>query len=225
MNSELAKQVVHVGSTKIGFSAPRVHAPAATMRAPHATVMHAPASLGYAVWVPLVAALLGAMVGAGISWLALAWSTKKEWKRRQAQARRALQIEMFDNARTCKATANAKNAGGTFLNKMLAARTLNLAFRVHFTEATEGVSWGDIRLLLDAYGVVELLFKGDVIREFSRNELENSAVKSGKKFCKAIRAMSKYEGLECAFYDEVEKLEKWLAHHDEGKESSSPATQ
>lgn len=33
-------------------------------------------------------------------------------------------------------------------------------------------------------------------------------------FCKAMRAVSKYESLECAFYKEVGKVEKWLAQND-----------
>lgn len=67
--------------------------------------------------------------------------------------------------------------------------------------------------MLDAYGVGAVLFEGSLVVD---------PVKSGEdlyrgnadSFCKAIRAMSKYERLEDAFYDEVEKLEKWFAHHD-----------
>lgn len=52
----------------------------------------------YAIVVPFASAVIGAIAGAAVSWLALVRTTKNEWKRKQAQARRALQVEMLMNA-------------------------------------------------------------------------------------------------------------------------------
>lgn len=106
MKSGVTQFLECAADTKTGLSAPRVRmAPAVAIGAPHAIVMHAPASFDYAVWVPFVAAILGAIVGAAISWWALAWSTENERKRKKAQARRALQIEMLMNAQRLKTGA------------------------------------------------------------------------------------------------------------------------
>lgn len=206
-------------------------------------------SLTQSVWVPFGAALLGAVAGAGISWRALAWNAGKEWKRRQAQARRALLVEMLMNAQRLRTgaivqrhaanvlrrfadlqgkAADLQHRGGdvsevannvaamkaaiqeTTRANVLAGRNFSAAFHGYFTEATEGVAWEDVKCVVDAYGVGEVLFEGSLVVDpvGTGADLYRDNADS---FCKAIRAVSKYESLEDAFYEEVGKVEKWLA--------------
>jgi hypothetical protein len=201
---------------------------------------------------PLASALGGAVVGAAISWRALAWNTKKEVQRRQARARRALQIEMYMNAQRLRTAAilqrhaadlqrttakvqetvaelqrrgvdagvhEAEDIARLISVNVLAGRDFGVAFRGYFTEATEGAAWEDVKCVVDAYGVGEVLFDGTLLVDPVRDGEELYA-DNADNFCKAIRAISKYERLEPSFYEEVKKLESWLA----GQQRRKPAT-
>ena len=93
---------------------------------------------------------------------------------------------------------------------ILVGRDFSAAFRGYFTDATEGVAWTDVSCLLNAYGTGEVLFEGSLVVDPVRSG-EDLYKGNAASFCKAIRAISKYERLEDAFYGEVEKLEQWLA--------------
>ena len=160
------------------------------------------------VWIPFGATLAGAVVGAAISWWALARNTKEGLRRKQAQARRALQIEMYNNALILKAATGTLSAKR--LNDVLAKHTFSLAFRAYFTEASEGVPWRDVRRVLAAYSLAQILLDGGPMRGLGGKAVKRQTTKGVNRFCKAIRAMSKYEKLEDSFYEEVEKLERWL---------------
>lgn len=64
--------------------------------------------------------------------------------------------------------------------------------------------------MLNAYGTGEVLFEGSLVVDPVRSG-EDLYKGNAASFCKAIRAISKYERLEDAFYEEAEKLEQWLA--------------
>ena len=104
---------------------------------------------------------------------------------------------------------------------VLAGRNFNAAFQRYFTGATEGMAWEDVSCVLDAYGVGEVLFEGSLVVDPVRTG-EKLYRDNADRFCKAIRAVSKYESLEGAFYEEVEKLEKWLVQND--KRARPPAS-
>ncbi|WP_145960681.1 hypothetical protein [Acidiferrobacter sp. SPIII_3] len=70
--------------------------------------------------------------------------------------------------------------------------------------------------VLEAYSIGEVLFEGSLVLDpIGRGEELYSG--NADNFCKAVRAMSKYDKLEDSFYEEVEKLENWLARHDQQK--------
>lgn len=181
---------------------------AATSPPIHAVVGSVAMSSVHMVWIPLASALVGAVAGAVIGAWAVFRNTKEEWRRKQAQARRALQIEMYNNALILKAATGTLSAKR--LNDVLAKHTFSLAFRAYFTEASEGVSWRDVRHVLAAYSLAQILLDGGPIRGLRGESVKRQATKSVGRFCKAIRAMSRYERLEDSFYKGVEKLERWL---------------
>jgi hypothetical protein len=258
MNAGSAKHAGHVIETHTVVSASKVYmTPAVDVARPlHAAARPMTGSLGYAVLVPLVAAIIGALVGSFISWRALAWNTEREWKKRQAQARRALQVEMLMNAQRLRTGAIVQRHAADLqrtaadvqknvaqLQKMgvdvsaheapevarllsvnvLAGRDFDAAFRGYFTEATEGAAWEDVKYVVDAYGVGEVLFDGTLLVDSVRDGEELYA-DNASNFCKAIRAMSQYEQLEVSFYEEVEKLEGWLASQQGRKPAAASNT-
>lgn len=195
-------------------------------------------ALAHSVWIPLAVAFFGAAGGGLISAWAIFRNGSKEWQRKQAetrealqqkraQARRALQVEMLLNAQRLRTATiivarSASKASGApqetpgKLQNLLAGRDFSGAFRAYFIDAAEGVAWKDANCVLEAYSIGEVLFEGSLVLDpiGSGEELYSG---NADNFCKAIRAMGKYDKLEDSFYEEVEKLEKWLARHGEQK--------
>ncbi|MHB8253869.1 MAG: hypothetical protein ACYDEV_09260 [Acidiferrobacter sp.] len=169
----------------------------------HAVVGSVALSSVHMVWIPLASALVGAVIGA---W-AVFRNTKREWRRKQAQARRALQIEMYMNARMLRVVANKPDTVKDCLVDMLTERDFSEVFRAHFTEAMGGVAWTDVSCLLRAYEVAGAAFTGKLVRAASEEAQKKVFIGSVDNFCTAIRALSKYEKLEDAFYEEVAKFE------------------
>ena len=191
-------------------------------------------ALAHSVWIPLAVAFFGAAGGGLISAWAIFRNGSKEWQRKQAeagealqqeraQARRALQIEMLMNAerlriativvaRSASKTSGAPQETPWKLRNLLAGRDFSAAFRAYFIDAAEGVAWKDANGVLKAYSIGEVLFEGSLVLDpIGRGEELYSG--NADNFCKAIRAMSKYDKLEDSFYEEVGKLEKWLIQH------------
>ena len=85
----------------------------------------------------------------------------------------------------------------------------------------EGVTWGAVDLVIDAYGYAQVFFEGGLMHGVSGGVVREHAAKSMDSFCKAIKAMSEYGKLEDSFYKEVEKLEKWLIQPNTQQEGPS----
>ena len=139
-------------------------------------------SLTQTGWVPLGAALLGAVAGAGISWRALAWNAEKEWKRKKAQARLALQVEMYLNAQILSAAAKGTDGQARRLAPVLTERKFGVAFQAYFTEAMEGVAWGVVDLVIDAYGYAQVFFEGGLMHGVSGGGREKTRSQEYGKF-------------------------------------------
>jgi hypothetical protein len=107
------------------------------------------------------------VAGAGISWRALAWNAEKEWKRKKAQARLALQVEMYLNAQILSAAATGDDGQARRLAPVLTERKFGVAFQAYFTEAMEGVTWGAVDLVIDAYGYAQVFFEGGLMHGVS----------------------------------------------------------
>lgn len=179
----------------------------------HAVANHLSVLLMQAAWVPLVSALAGAVVGAGISWLALVWNAKNELKRMQAQARRALQIEMYMNAEMLKTIARAIKqrsaalAGSEpFLRGVLDGRKFNEAFRDHFTEAMDGVSWEAAGIIHDAYASGQATFAGTLINNMPPGALVTMCCDTAMSFTDSINALREYVQMPDTFYETVARL-------------------
>jgi hypothetical protein len=195
-------------------------------------------ALAHSVWIPLAVAFFGAAGGGLISAWAIFRNGSKEWQRKQAearealqqkkaQARRALQIEMLMNAqrlriativvaRSASKVSEAPQETPWKLRNLLAGRDFDATFGAYFIDAAEGIAWKDASCVLEAYSIGEVLFEGSLVLDpIGRGEELYSG--NADNFCKAIRAMSKYDKLEDSFYEEVEKLEKWLLRHNPQK--------
>ena len=107
------------------------------------------------------------------------------------------------------------------LHNFFGERDFSAVFRVYFIDATEGVAWNDINYVLDAYETGEMLFEGSlVVDPIGSGWCSGSA----DDFCKAIRAISKYDKLEDSFYEDVKNLERWAAQHDQQEGSPTGST-
>ena len=148
-------------------------------------------------------------------------NTKNEWQRKQAQARRALHIEMYMNAEMLRAVAEARAGSsgiqkdtGDFLQGVLGGREFREAFRSYFTEATESASWEDMAVVLGAYGTGQVTFEGTLLRKASTDTVVKLYNGSATRFCDAIGALRKYEKMPNSFYEKVDKIRKECAATD-----------
>ena len=219
-----AKHAGHVFETHTVVSASKVYmTPAVEVARPlHAAARPMTGSLGYAVWVPLVAAIIGALVGGFISWRALAWNTEREWKKRKAQARRALQVEMYANALRLRGAAQAiQQNRSTDLPDFLQGRRYDEAYRMHFTDAVSDAKWDDIEQIVHAYAYAETIIDGPLsinnwkrdpegfpVKDVSTRSFAMMCATGAEIFCGAIRKLKEMVPVDEAFDMAVQKVEQ-----------------
>lgn len=175
-----------------------------------------------AVWIPLAASLIGAIVGA---W-AVFHNSRKEEENRRNQAARALLVEMYANALRLRGAAQALQGNNSSVTPdYLQGRKYDEVYRVHFAAGTAGADWEDIEKIVQAYSYAETVIDGPLsIDYWKRNPAEfpvkgttaegfvkTYAIGAGI-FCDAIRRLEKRVSMNEAFNEAVGKVESDISH-------------